>query len=137
VLRLARLGVLAALAGGLGACASTRTVTLASSRPAAVYYDAGLCRLCEQTPCRMTFSRETCWLFDSSSGFIRLRAITADGQSMSLIPVTCDLKSDEVLTFDFAKGRVEPAPTVYSASPRGRAVCQGLPRGEAAPPGAR
>jgi hypothetical protein len=105
------------------ACASTRTVRVSSTPAARIYDDSQLCVVCEQTPCRVTISRATCFFFDSSSGFVTLRAVFDDRTSQPLIARTCELEAEEELRFDCEGGACEPPPVVYRAADRASRAC--------------
>lgn len=83
------------------ACGGTRTVVIQTERPAAVIADGQ--RVCEASPCRWTFSRETCGLFDSSKGYVRFDAEVRDPASgtrtyNSPMFRLCALKPNEQIT---------------------------------------
>lgn len=75
---------------------------LESSRPARILDAAGGEVLCAFTPCRWSLSRETCWLFDSSSGFLRLRARAEDGAEIDSPAMrTCSVQEGTKVFFEF------------------------------------
>jgi hypothetical protein len=79
----------------------------------------------------MTFSRQTCFFFDSSSGFTILRAVFDDGRSMRLIERTCDIGSNETIRFDRNDGVTEPPSSAQVPEPERRACAgEGLPMEE-------
>ena len=93
------------------ACASTRTVRIESTPPARVINDQAGCLICDQTPCNFTFSRQTCTgLFDSSSGYLIIRAVLDAERSVVIAYRTCEIERDEVLRFDFATATTTPPP---------------------------
>ena len=98
------------------ACASTRTVRVSSTPAARIYDDSQLCVVCEQTPCRVTFSRATCFFFDSSSGFIRLRAVFDAQASQLIVARTCGLEEEQELRFACDANACKPPPAVYRRS---------------------
>ena len=88
-----------AITAGAAACSSTRSVTVSAARP--VVLMQGHCPICEgRGPCRFTFSRETCFGYDSSTGFIQFKAVLPDGRCQILSERTCDLKEDQRIHFD-------------------------------------
>jgi hypothetical protein len=95
------------------ACASTRTVRVSSTPAARIYDDSQLCVVCEKTPCRVTISRSTCFFFDSSSGFVTLRAVFDDQASQLVVARTCGLEEEQELRFACEADACEPPPAVY------------------------
>ncbi len=86
-------------------CSSTRSIIIESSRPVRIDNAQKNCIICRSTPCAYTFSRETCWGYDSSSGYIMLKAVTEDGLSKSIALKTCDIEENERVFFDFNDGK--------------------------------
>jgi hypothetical protein len=85
---------------GACSCASSRQVIIETSRPAQVR-DQGGRLLCAATPCAWTVSRETCFGLDSSSGYVLLTAITADGvEAQSVAWKTCELEEGQHLRIE-------------------------------------
>jgi hypothetical protein len=82
------------------ACAGARIIHIESNRPARIF-DWGGDLVCDSPPCSWSVSRETCWLFDSSSGYVILRAQTPDGISMTTpAMVVCDIEEGTVVRFE-------------------------------------
>jgi hypothetical protein len=113
----------AVLAIIVAACASSRTVSVSSTPPARIYDNNHMCVVCEQTPCRVTISRETCFFFDSSSGYVQLRAIFPDRSSQVIIARTCELKPDEELHFECPGVNCGPTPRFYPTDVDQRPMC--------------
>lgn len=86
---------------GFFSCATQRTVRIESSRPARVL-DRGT-TVCARTPCDFTYSRETCFFFDSSTGFVVLEGLDAQGNRTRVVWVTCRAKEGERKFLDFEK----------------------------------
>lgn len=88
------------LAVSLTACGGTRTIRIESSPPAKILDGAAVA--CPTTPCEWSFSRETCWGFDSSLGYFRLVAVSQDGRELSSPMLrTCGVKRGTRLSFRF------------------------------------
>jgi len=95
------LAYLASAAGLAGCSLGHRTVRFESSVPASVI-DSGGAILCEKTPCTWRLSRETCGLYDSSSGYFRPRAVDASGASLRAPALkTCTVREGTLVRFLF------------------------------------
>ena len=90
-----------ALLPALFACASQRTVLVESTHPARVLERGQV--VCARTPCRFTYSRETCFGFDSSRGIVVLEGVDATGNRAVVTWVTCRAKEGERKVIDFGK----------------------------------
>ncbi len=87
----------------LAGCTSARTMRFESSVPASVEDSAGT-PLCAPTPCSWRLSRETCGLLDSSLGYLRVRAVTSEGERLDAPPLkTCAVREGTLLRFRFAE----------------------------------
>ena len=85
----------------LAGCASSRTMRFESSVPASVQ-DSGGKVLCVSTPCDWRLSRETCGFFDSSSGWLKVSGVAADGSRLDAPPLkTCAVREGTVVRFLF------------------------------------
>jgi hypothetical protein len=92
----------------LFSCDSYRNMPIESNMTAEVR-DWGGRVICASTPCKMSVSRETCWLFDSSSGYIILTARSRDGTSMRSMPITtCEVKNSMRVKFVFPSVKNAP-----------------------------
>ena len=106
-------------------CAGTRTISIDSEPPARILEGGGTA--CAKTPCEWTFSRETCWLFDSSSGHFRLVAVADDGRKLSSPMIkTCGVKKGAKVGFRFSAEHC--GVTITEAGRESRFGCEGLPR---------
>ncbi len=96
----------------LSGCSSGRTLRFESSVQASVEDSSGQL-LCAATPCAWRLSRETCWLFDSSLGYFRVRAVAGDGTRLEApLLKTCAVREGTLVRFRFAgpgtaKGEVD------------------------------
>ena len=96
----------------LSGCAAYRTMRFESSVPASVE-DSGGKVLCVATPCDWRVSRETCGFLDSSSGWLRVRGVAADGSHLDAPPLkTCAVREGTLIRFQFpgpqiTRGNVE------------------------------
>ena len=70
--------------------------------PAAVTVrDGGGRVVCGRLPCRWVFSRQTCFGYDSSSGFIALTAEASDGRRLRApLLTTCDVVDGTLVRFE-------------------------------------
>ena len=64
--------------------------------------------VCRGMPCELKVSRETCFGYDSSSGYLVQHATGPDGRSADGAWVTCDLHDGEVLRLEYGE-RSPPA----------------------------
>jgi hypothetical protein len=85
----------AILAVSLLGCGGVRRITIDTTRPAKIL-DRGGHVVCATTPCEQRISRETCWLVDSSSGYVIFTAVAEDGVAQNSAPMkTCDIDDGE------------------------------------------
>jgi len=91
--------LLCLVAAVLPSCGGVVRITVETTRPARIVGSSGT--VCETTPCTTTVSRETCWLLDSSSGYLILEAVAPDGTSArSAAMKTCDLEEGERIVIE-------------------------------------
>ncbi len=86
---------------GSAACTQSVTLHVTSDVPARLSHDTG--SPCEALPCELTISRETCFFFDSSSGYVALTAETASQRLQAPFMVTCDIPQGRRLNFQFLR----------------------------------
>lgn len=117
------------LLAGLSGCAGTRTIAIDSEPPARIMDRTEVA--CAKTPCRWTFSRETCWLIDSSTGHFALVAVLDDGRRLrSPMLKTCAVKPGTKLSFQFPapNGAGDCLVTVSEGAKDSRFPgCEGMP----------
>jgi hypothetical protein len=89
----------------LFSCDSHRDFRIESSMRAEVR-DWGGNLVCLSTPCVMHVSRETCWFFDSSSGYILLTAWSRTGISMRSMAIpTCSITDGMWIMYSFPRSK--------------------------------
>ena len=94
----------------LTACSSSRRVIIDSSQTARIDNASASCMICEQTPCTLTFTRKTFQLFDSSAGYMGIKAILPDGKCQEKIIDYREVKDGETVFFDFEDGEAKTDP---------------------------
>ncbi|MBI4346881.1 MAG: hypothetical protein HY553_08500 [Elusimicrobia bacterium] len=116
---------LALAAVALAVCGCTRTIRI-DSLPQAKILD-GAAVACPTTPCDWSFSRETCWGYDSSRGYFRLIAMAEDGRELSSPMLkTCAVRRGTRLSFRF-DGPAGCAVTVTDRRGEKSFACSELP----------
>lgn len=79
----------------LAGCGGRVRLIVETSRPARIV-DWGGAEVCASTPCTHFVSRQTCGPFNSSSGYLILTALTADGAKANSSPLaTCDIRDGD------------------------------------------
>jgi len=133
--RLSKRAIEAAAAGlvfgaTLAGCGGSRTLVIRSDVPAVFDRMSGPPD-CTGLECRIEISRETCWFFDSSRGYVVIQATTPTARLRAPALTTCDIRDGTLLTFSFTA----PVCTVWVQEPGRRAQRFVVPCEPAGPPG--
>jgi hypothetical protein len=86
----------------------------------------------------MEISRETCWLFDSSTGYVLIEATAPTARLRAPALVTCDIRDQTLLIFSFTG----PSCAVWVQDPgepaqRFATPCEPPDPADPSPPGGR